>query len=199
VGLALITPAAVDPVGVAEMREQLRIDTTAEDPYLKTVVQRAEAYLTERAGWSGIACLTSTWDYRLDGFPCGGTPREAAIRLPLRPVQSVTYLRYVDGEGVEQELVQGVDYRVVLDEDPALLVMMPGHVWPMAGYPWSGYQVNTVTVRFVAGWPQPELISPNVRNAIVLLAAHFYTNRDTSLPVPSSLLQTLLANERLVR
>lgn len=190
--LTLIIASTADPVSVFDLRTQLKIDGALEDPYLLTCLRRAQAYIAEATGWTGVACLTSTWDYAIDAFPCGRTLRETAIKLPLRPVQSVTSVKYIDGAGVEQTLVAVTDYAVHLAEVPALIAPAPGKTWPP-----TRTQINAVTVRFVAGWTGSEAVSPNVRNALVLLASHFYVHRDDGAAVPDELLGALLANERV--
>lgn len=191
--LVLVTAAEESPVTIHDLRTQLRIDDAAEDPYLALCLERAQAYLAEGSGWTGVACLTSTWDFGLDAFPCGWTLRDRAIRLPLRPVQSVTSVTYTDTAGNAQVLSPSL-YAVHLAEDPgpALIVPAYGQSWPP-----TRVVLNAVTVRFVAGWRGRAAVSGNVTTALLLLAAHFYVHRDTDAPVPVELLGQLLANERV--
>jgi uncharacterized phiE125 gp8 family phage protein len=190
--LTLVTAPTADPVSVFDLKTALRIDGALEDAYLLTCIRRAQAHLAERDGWTGVVCLTSTWDLRLDEFPAGRWLRECAIRMPVRPVQSVTSVKYINGEGVEQTLATS-EYVVHLeDPSPTLIVPAYGKVWPS-----TRAQLNAVTVRFVAGWTGPAAISHNVRNAIIVAAGHFYTHRDDGVPLPDDLLGSLLANERV--
>lgn len=190
--LLLVTPATADPVSIFDLKVALKIDGALEDAFLLTCLRRAQAHLVERDGWTGVACLTSTWDFKADCFPCGSTVRDQAIRLPLRPVQSVTSVKYVDTAGAEQTLA-GSEYVVHLEDPaPALIVPAYGKVWPS-----TRAVLNAVTVRFVAGWTGPAAISANVRHALVILAGHFYTHRDDGVAPPDALLGALLANERV--
>lgn len=189
--LTLVTAPTAEPVSIFDLKTQLRIDGALEDPYLLTCLHRAQAYLAEGSGWTGIACLTSTWDYALDCFPWGASLRDRSIRLPLRPVQSVSSVKYIDEAGVQQTM-SAADYVVYPNAVPPMIAPDYLTVWPT-----PRRQIEAVTVRFIAGWTGPAAMSANVRNALVLLAGHFYTHRDDGAPVPDDLLVSLLASERV--
>ena len=140
-------------------------------------------------------CLTTTLDLKLDSFPCGdGSVRGSAIRVPVRPVQSVTSVKYLDAAGAEQTLTPVTDYTVYAEEDPSPCLIVPayGKTWPS-----TRAVLNAVTVRFVAGFTGPGAIAPNVRSALLVLAGHFYAHRDDEVPLPLATLSALLANERI--
>ena len=198
--LTLVTPSAADVVSLADFKASVRAELaeTTEDVFMLECLRRAQAHLGERTGWSGVVCLTTTLDLKLDAFPCGGMPwlslRDWAIRVPVRPVQSVTSVKYLDPDGVEQTLTPVTDYTVHVEEDPSPCLIMPayGKSWPSARA-----VLNAVTVRFIAGFTGPGAIPPNMRSAVLVLAGHFYTHRDDEVPLPLDTLGALLVNERI--
>lgn len=92
------------------------------------------------------AFITQTWDYVLDAFPW-----ESWIEIPRPPLQSVTYVRYVDAAGVTQELSAVTDYLVQAPTGPRAsrgrVCLRAWRSWPV-----TLAQAGAVTVRFVAGY-----------------------------------------------
>lgn len=113
----------------------------------------------------GRAIGTQTWDLVLDGFPDEG------IRIPLPPLQSVTYLRYVSPDtGLETTLTVDTDYLVDTYSEPGWV--MPG----ADGWPATMDTINAVRIRFIAGYVATP---PAIKQAVMLLAAHYYENRES--------------------
>jgi len=196
--LTLVTPSPADVVSLADFKVSMRAELaeTTEDVFMLECLRRAQSHLGERTGWSGVVCLTTTLDLKLDAFPwCGnGSLRGSAIRVPVRPVQSVTSVKYLDADGAEQTLTPVTDYTVHAEEDPSPCLIVPayGKTWPS-----TRAVLNAVTVRFIAGFTGPGAIPPNMRSAVLVLAGHFYTHRDDETPLPLDTLGALLANERI--
>lgn len=163
--LKLIT-APLPIVTTAEIKKHVRSEYfTEDDSYLDDCVAAATDHIDGAEGWVGRAFGTQTWDYVLDAFPCveGG-----GIRLPLPPLQSVTYIKYVSPDtGLE---VDATDYAVDAYSDP-------GWVMPSTdGWPTPMATINAVRVRFVCGY---STVPPAVKQAVKLLAGHYYENRES--------------------
>ena len=194
--LTLVNAPAADAVSLADVKAQLRIDHATEDAALLKATRAAAAYLTGRDGWSGLALITQEWDLTLDEFPCGygrrePWPRNVAIRVPLKPLQSVTSLKYVDTAGAPQTL-DPVKYVVHPSEEPGLIVPAYGEVWPS-----TRCQIGAVTARVKVGYGAGAASIPDpVRHALLILVGHFYEHRDDDAPVPV-VIDALLANHRL--
>lgn len=170
-GLTLITPPTSEPLTVAEFKSHSRIDISTDDAlvgiYIKAARQAAE-------NWTRRAFVTQTWDYTLPDFPLD------AIELPIQPVQSVTSVTYLDSTGTSTSLVTGspqaANYDVTTDGSRALIFPKYGDTWPT-----TRPHGNTVTVRFVAGYSvtaSPVTLPWDLKQAVYLLAAHFYENRE---------------------
>ena len=83
--LTLLTPPAAEPVTLAEAKAHLKVDTTADDALISSLITGARA----RAEWhSGRAFVTQSWTLWLDAWPQNGL-----IEIPLPPLQSVTQVR----------------------------------------------------------------------------------------------------------
>jgi uncharacterized phiE125 gp8 family phage protein len=165
--LSLVTPPTVEPVTLTQFKQHARIDRDDEDAvingYLTAARRHVEAILRRQL-------LSATWRLTLDAFPCG------PIYLPRPPLVSVTSVKYVDSDGVTQTLATG-DYQVDTYREPAQVVAAYGTAWPVARY-----QPNAVEVIYVAGYGTlPTDVPQPIRQAIQLLASHWYENREPVL------------------
>ncbi|MBA4203373.1 head-tail connector protein [Pannonibacter phragmitetus] len=180
------SPPAVEPVSVAELRAQVRLVHTQEDAllehYIKAARQHVEA-LTRRA------LITQTLQVMLDAWPAG-----RAVRLPVGPVQDVLAVNLMDGDGVPQPLPSGA-WRFYRGSEPGSLRAAPG-MGPVE-------PVNGIQIEFIAGYgPNGSSVPEPLRQAILLLAAHWYENREASVEfgngtMPQAL-DRLLSTYRLV-
>jgi len=170
--LTLIEPPPAEPITVAELKAQLRVDISEDDTLLSSLIVAARQHIEGRDGWLNRALAAQTWELAFTAFPCG------AIRLPMPPLQEVVSVTYLDTGGVLQTL-STVDYQVVKAE-PALIVPAYGKTWPAARC-----QVEAIRVRFTCGYEpgggSPEDYAENIpkaiKQALLLLAAHWYENR----------------------
>jgi uncharacterized phiE125 gp8 family phage protein len=170
--IRLITAPAAEPITLTEAKEHLRVDHTAEDAKISALILAARQDCEE---WTARAFVTQTWELVIDTFPTN------EILIPRPPLQSVTSVKYDDGDGVEQTL-GALDYEV---DD----VSQPGWVVPVTtGWPtsiWTG--INSVRIQYVAGYA-PGTDSPidlafnvpgPIKAAILLTLGHLYENRET--------------------
>ena len=180
-GLTLVTAPADEPVSLAELQLHLRADHGSEDALITALGRAAREHLetlTRRQ------FCTATWKLTLDRFPSSAWPwpwREGwwdfpeaagAVRLPKPPTQSVTSVTYVDGAGVTQTLAAS-GYQVDLTREPALLAPAYGATWPDTR---GAYGAAAVT--FVAGYGAPAAVPDGLKQAILLLAGHWYLHRE---------------------
>lgn len=169
--LTLVTPA--EPiVSLAEIKQHVRADFNDDDSYLESLVAVATEHLNGKDGITGQSFGVQTWDYVLDTFPAGVGPTEGGIELPLPPLVSVTYVRYIDPDtGLEVELVAGTDYEVDT-------YSQPGWVLPStAGWPTPMETINAVRIRYVAG-----NVPVRIKHVIMLHAGHLYKYREMDAP-----------------
>lgn len=166
--LKLITAPAAEPVSTSEAKSHLRVDTTADDTYIGTLItvarQNVESHLRR-------ALISQTWEVVLDAFPAG------VIRLPKPPLASVTSIKYTDDEGNESTY-SSANYVVDTDTEPGRVVLKSGQTWPAV----TLAAVNGVRVRYVAGYGAAGSNVPQaIRQAILLVIGSLYENREDVL------------------
>ena len=188
-GLTLVTPPAAEPLTLAEVKAHLRIDTGDEDTLLTGLIEAARLHLEGKDGWLNRAFITQTWDWTRDCFPVWWHeqkhfgvwpgPYPVGLAVPLAPLQSVTHIKYIDPDGVEQTL-DPAKYMVDTKSAPARIFPAYEEVWPPIRF-----VPNAVTVRFVAGYGAAAADVPRpIRTAMLGLIADFYENRSAEGPVP---------------
>ena len=91
----LVTAPTVEPVSVSQIRAQCGIDTGDFDDSIADWIRAARNMVETDAE---IALASSTWALYLDCFPYW----EIELRKP--PVQSLTSIVYLDGDGTSQTL-----------------------------------------------------------------------------------------------
>jgi len=165
-GLRVITPPSVEPVSVDEVKAQARVDLADEDALIQGYIRAARETL-ERLLWR--AFITQTLELTLDGWPEG-----SEIRLPRPPLQSVTAVRYITEDGTLKTLDPAL-YVVDTASEPGRVVLKRGKSWPSETLaPAAG-----VKVEYVAGYgDQASDVPEPIRQAILLLAAHWYEHRE---------------------
>lgn len=136
--LLKITEPSVEPITLAEAKLHLRVDHSTDDDLITELIQTARE---EAEKVLGRSLITQTWERRLDAFPA------SEIQLGWPPVQSITSVIYVDGDGTEITL-DAEDYTLDSSTEPGyVLPSRTQEVWPV-----TLDVVNAVRVRFVAGY-----------------------------------------------
>lgn len=179
--LDIITPPATTPISRAELKTHLRVDTTAEDDYIDTVILAATDYFEQRS-WRQL--ITATYGLYLDEFPTD------YIEFPKAPLQSITSVVYEDTNGSTQTWSSSL-YEVDVKADVGRLRPIDGE-----SFPGTDTVYNAVTITFNAGYGDADTDVPDlVRSTIKLIGAYFYENRQnilttgsvSEIPVPMAL------------
>lgn len=166
-GLVVVTPAAVLPWTVDEVKAYLRVDHDDEDAHIENLLRAA----TQRVEDVAHRCLLSqTLRALYDGWPSG-----RCLQLP-RPCQSVSAVKFTLEGGTEQTFASE---RYVVNT-----ASVPGEIWLRSGFGWpSGTlePVNGVAVDFVAGFGDAaSAIPPTLRNWVLMYVAHWYEHPETA-------------------
>lgn len=173
----IITPASLKALTTTEVKNYLRVDSDAEDTLIGVLIDAAtnmaEHYL-------GRFLLTTIVEEFYDFFPVnkiGVEPFRAdgrnIIYLGRGPVQSVSQVKYIDGNGDEQ-WVDPVNYRVDKVSEPA-------RIMPYNGWPGSRDTVNAVIVRYTCGYTQASDVPANIKMAMLLMIGEMYEKRVDSV------------------
>jgi len=173
-GLSLVTGPETEPASLAEVKAHLRVDLGDEEELILGKVAAARSYLEEICGRS---FLLSTWDYAIDNcwpwiLDLDTQCHQQVIEIPKAPLSSVTSITYVDTAGATQTLASN---QYVVDGTGAI-----GRIYPAYGVTWPDVRIQNraITVRFVAGYGAATAVPQPIKQALLLLTAHFHTNRE---------------------
>lgn len=155
------------------VKAQARVRHDDEDALIQGYIASAFDFLHGPDGWlNGYCLLEETFAF----FP--DPPLEATTELPLRPIVSedqVTLARRALGGAY---VAFGAGSFMVASEDTFGVIARLSAVGfaPIR----STRDPREYQVTFKAGWPDPGLVPEPLKQAIRLLAAHFYVNREAS-------------------
>jgi uncharacterized phiE125 gp8 family phage protein len=189
--LIMTSGPAYEPITLAEAKLHLRVDTTAEDGLISSLILTSRLHVETALD---LALITQSWSYFLDAWP--GDP---IINLPLRPVQSINAVRLYADDGTYETIAPS---RYLLDggSTPARMVRRDASTFPR-----PRRIANGIEIAFTAGYGHVAADVPaTVRHAILLLVAHWYEHREiidaepTTIRIPS-LVSSLLMPFRMAR
>lgn len=170
----MVTPPAVEPVLLADAKAHLNITDSGDDTLISAQILASRQLLERMLGQS---LITTTFDLFLDAFPSGrwSLTRESSliIDVPGGPLQSVTSVNYMPGDGGAETVMASTGYNV----DAA---SVPGRIEPgTAGWPITAKRINAVRIRYVAGYGDAAANVPDaLKRAILLLVGHMHENRE---------------------
>jgi uncharacterized phiE125 gp8 family phage protein len=158
--VTIVTAPTEEPVTLAEAKNWLRVEHSAEDALIKELIgsARQDGENATRRTW-----MAATLQLRLDHWP-----RE----LPRPPVQSVSSVEYVDPDGQTQTFTA---YQVDTDVEPA-------RIWPDNDWPKIADRPDAVRIKYDAGWSQAEVPQP-LKVYTLMRTAELYDHR-TSYDAP---------------
>lgn len=156
----IITPPEGLPVSIEQVRENSNIWTDGDEDLLDRVIRAAWQYAEN---FQQRTLLPTTFEMRIDhGFPC-------AIEIPKPPLIEVETIKYIDTDGVERTL-DPAEYEVDIYSTPGVIVPAYNKCWPSVRC-----KRNAITVTYTAGY---ESIPEKTQTALVMLAGHYYENRE---------------------
>lgn len=174
----LLTPPAIEPLSLGEVKAYLRVAHDDDDDLIATLIAGARGHveaLTRRA------LITQSWRLSRDAWP--GDGRVAVLPAPL---QDLAAARVYDTDGVAQA-IDLQSFVVDTVSAPGVIALAPWSV-PAPGREQAGIELD-VTVGY--GDAAADVPTP-LRLAIRLLVTHWYENRGvvsvgvTASPLPAS-------------
>src|SRR5579883_445112 len=186
--LNIVTPPAVEPLSLSDAKLNLKVDYTEDDSLISTLITAARVRCETI---SRRTFITTVYDHIIDGFPYAGgylnrnirynptllnwLPSNAGvIELPRPPLQSVTYITYLDQTGTLQTLDPSV-YRVLKgSESVGKVTTQINKIFPI-----TSPQIGSVTIRLVCGYGDTSASVPKpCIQAMNQLIAHWYNHRE---------------------
>lgn len=161
----IITPVAIEPITLAEVRQHLRLpEDVTEDDLLLGLVKTARVYCENYTRRALAEQTLETYQNRFSGAD--------PIVLPCPPLLSVVEIGFTDSTG-QETILSSSDYVVDADCEPGRVLPAYGTTWPV----FTPYPATSVRIRFVAGnaaIPEP------IHQALLLLIGHWYENREAT-------------------
>jgi len=155
-----VEPAA-EPVTVADVKAQLRLDHSSEDALIADLIRAARAEVEQA---TGCALIEQSWRLTLDDWPRGDCV--LLQRFPVKRILSVTIYGRDGGAAIVDPATMLLDHR----SRPARLFFETK--------PQPGRAANGIEVDFVAGFGQAGTEVPDLlKRAVIMLASHWFEFR----------------------
>lgn len=162
--LKLLTPPAVEPVSLSEIKLHLRIDGTTEDTLLNALITTARQHVE---AITRQALIQQQWQLVLDDW------WDDVLELPLPPLVSVDAITYKDAAGTTNTLPSS-DY-IYETVGVGRLRLAEGKAFPTVEL----HPFGAIKITFTAGYgTDAGSVPAPIRHAIKLLVGHYYENRE---------------------
>jgi len=162
-------------VSLEMVKLQARVTGDDENALIGSYIEAAYDYLSGPNGWLGRCCLLEEeWECYLPSSGMG-----FAVDVPMRPLKdsTVTDFSVVQPDGTTYGAVSTSLWHVAASEGFARLGKTFGYSWPYFGAP----HPRAYRIRFTAGFGTTgESIPSPIRQAIAMLAAHWFRQRETA-------------------
>jgi hypothetical protein len=201
--LIVFTPPLAEPVSLPELKQFLRVDAadTSQDSTIADLALAARAWAeahTNRPfvqqGWSLFLDFFPGYiDLRLTGqkisapYVSGSNAVlvgiRYALRLPYPPLLSVDLFQYQNANGEVTEMIQGQDYFLDAQSNPARLTPPFGAMWPVARV-----VVNAIQLNYTCGYARTVQVSsdagsPPSQNVIQSEDGYVFQASDVGRPI----------------
>jgi uncharacterized phiE125 gp8 family phage protein len=170
-----VSPSA-EPISATEAKAHLMVDFADDDSELDLLIKSARDH-AER--YCGTRFATQTVEVACDSFA-------DFERLSEAPVQSISSIKYIDTEGVEQTLDAAV-YELRADGMDPSIALKAGQRWPSVQ---AGSRIKLVAI---VGY---DVVPPAVKHAILLFIGGGYADRENTKQDGWSVFDSLLCNYR---
>lgn len=159
---SIIEPVSTAPVTLEEAKAQIVVTHALDDELIDSFIVAALDQV-ERA--TNVNFGLKTIDLYLDEFPA------RMFALGVHPVQEVVSINYDDENGDEQTIASD-QYRVDT-------VSLLGRLQTINGWPTvDAARFNSVRIRCKVGYTDATLVPSSVKQAMLLVIAHLYENRE---------------------
>ncbi len=162
--LVMTSGPALEPITLAEAKAHLRVDTAADDLLITSLITTSRLHIETALS---LALITQTWSYFVDTIPASDI-----IPLPLAPVAALTAIRLYAPDDSVTTL-------------PLACVQLDAASTPPRLIRRSSFQsgalrrANAIEFGLTAGFgPAPGDVPAPIRQALLLLVAHWYEHRD---------------------
>jgi uncharacterized phiE125 gp8 family phage protein len=162
---SLTTPPTLEPVTLDEAKLFARVDGTADDALVTSLIVSARQNVEGQTGRSLIdQTRTATLDF---------LPNANEYELAFRPISSVTSIKAYNDDGTSEAVDVGSD--IIVDESNARIALKAD-----AASITGDRQMEVFEIVYVAGYGATAADVPEwAKTAIKMLVSHYYENRET--------------------
>ncbi|MCX7903039.1 MAG: head-tail connector protein [Caloramator sp.] len=160
--LKVIEGPKADVLTLEEVKSHLRVDGDDEDSIISSYIKAAREYAEI---FTGRSFVEKTYEYITN-------PKEkyAYIELPMPPLVEVLEVSAMQSTN-EELLNEGKDYYIIKGYDESLIYPSLERGWPKETLD----RLGGIKVKYRAGYSEAPM---SVKQAILILVAHFYENRE---------------------
>lgn len=187
----LLAGPAAEPVTLAEARAFLRVDDTAEDAFITTLITAARLHVE---GTTGRALMAQSWRVVRDNWP-----EDRVVVLPVAPLMSLTSVTAYDAEGNGTNIAL-MQFQPETGATPGR-IFLPRNI---DGAP-ALRRYNAIEIDYAAGYgTEPDDVPADLRQAVLTLVGYWFEHRDAVVIAGSGAIvpagfDRLIANYRSIR
>lgn len=167
-----VQPAG-EPITLAELKAQLRIESSDYNDQLERLIVAARRHF-ERS--TNRSLVTRTYRLDLVGFPRA----RGEIRLPFGPAIAVASVSYRDSSDAQITL-DAATYIVDTTSDVATVTPIWGGCWP-----WMLPRPGGVSITYTAGYGAAATVIDDAKHALLMIAAYWFETAPAASDKPPS-------------
>ena len=171
----IFTQPTIEPVSLTEAKAHLRVFDTADDDYISTLISVARTQAEQRTGralitqtwdWYSASPFMHTWSHVRDFYLSHSFARN--IELPRGPVTLIDKIEVLDAHGTAT-LVDPAEYIADTISEPAVITIT------------GTLPDGRLHIRYTAGAETAADVPTPIKQAILLLVADFFENRNNRI------------------
>ena len=157
---------AIEPVGLSEAKEHLRITNSNDDSFINRLITSARQIAEN---FTGLGFIQQSYSMFIDEFP-----QEGVINIPKLPLLSVQAINIYDAsDNFTAESLNSYS----IDKIRGRIVLKDGYVAPI-----SQRKLNGIEISFDVGYgANASDVPEDIKTAILLLVASMYENRGNNI------------------
>jgi len=159
----VITPASTYPVSLTEAKSHLKVDTTADDTYITSIIKAATQLSEEYTNRFFI-------DTVIEQYASSFADLQTLFKSK---VSAVAYVKYYDSDNSLQTLSATV-YDTQLNYEPSQIQLAENQSFPSITK-----RNDAVVARYTVGYGSASDVPEIIKQAILLTIGNFYQNRNS--------------------
>jgi uncharacterized phiE125 gp8 family phage protein len=159
----VITPASTYPVSLTEAKSHLKVDTTADDTYIESIIKAATQLSEEYTNRFFI-------DTVIEQYASSFAELQTLFKSK---VSAVAHVKYYDSDNSLQTLSATV-YDTQLNYEPSQIQLADNQSFPSITK-----RNDAVLVRYTVGYGAASDVPEIIKQAILLTIGNFYQNRNS--------------------